>query len=88
MFTVNIHTHMHLLRHEINSNELIIPHSHSQANSFTIHKKDSVPSYKEHCRLFRGASNWTHMLNERERKKLNHLYEGSNILFQECSLRL
>jgi len=39
MSTFTIHIYMHLLRHEINSNELIIPHSHSQANSFTIHRR-------------------------------------------------
>ena len=38
MFTFPIHTYMNL-RHEINSNELIIPHSHSLANSLTIHRR-------------------------------------------------
>jgi len=31
-------------------------------------QKDSVPSYKEQCRLFGGTSNWTHMLNKGERE--------------------
>jgi len=80
------HMYMHLLRHEINSNELIIPHSHSQANSCTIHRRTVFLHTRNNAdylvELLIGLICWIRG-KERERKKLNHLYESSNTLFKE-----